>query len=45
MITSAFDATPFEMAIILDVSIALAVGTLGYFLFVFRRFKFDLTLL
>jgi hypothetical protein len=43
--TGAFDASRFEMAIIVGVSVALAVGTLGYFPFVSRRFKFDFALL
>jgi hypothetical protein len=45
VVTGTFDASRFEMAIIFGVSVALAVGTLGYFPFVFRRFKFDFALL
>jgi hypothetical protein len=33
------------MAINFGVSVSLAVGTLGYFPFVFRRFEFDFALL
>jgi hypothetical protein len=43
--TDAFDASRFVMAIIFCVSVALEVGTLGYFPFVPRRFKFDSALL
>jgi hypothetical protein len=45
VITGAFDASGFKMAVILDVSVTLAVCTLGYFTYVIRGLKFDLTLL
>jgi hypothetical protein len=45
VVTGTFDASLFEMPIIFGVSVALAVGTLDYFPFVFRRFEFDFALL
>jgi hypothetical protein len=45
VITGAFDSSGRKMAIILGVSRALAVCTLVYLQFVFRRFEFYLTLL
>jgi hypothetical protein len=45
VITGAFDASGCKTTIILRVSVALAVCSLGYFTFVFRRFEFDLILL